>query len=52
MSDRTNGGLDKAVIAYRDNPTPENRAVLIAAQRAHADAFAAEQTAEFQRRTH
>jgi hypothetical protein len=51
MSDRTNGELDAAVIAYRELPDEANLRRLMAAQRAHVDAFYRERTAEFQART-
>jgi hypothetical protein len=50
-NDRTNGALNRAILAYRENPTPENRAALLAAQSAHVNHFYAEQAAEFVRRT-
>jgi hypothetical protein len=46
-TDRTNGALDRAIVAYREDPTPENRARLMAASRAHVDHFHAEQTRGF-----
>jgi hypothetical protein len=49
--DRTEGRLDAAVLAYRAEPTDANRAALMAAQREHSDAFIAEQTVDYQRRT-
>jgi hypothetical protein len=51
MSDRTGGELDRAVAAYREDPTDANRARLDAAQRAHVIAFYAELTGEFIART-
>lgn len=51
MLDRTNGTLDAAIVVYRDDPSEENRAFLIAAQRAHAEHFYAEQTGAFIDRT-
>lgn len=36
--------LDKAIIAYRENPTPENRERLDAASKAHVQAFFHRQT--------
>jgi hypothetical protein len=50
--DRTNGELNRAVLAYRENPTPENERRLIAAQEAHYEHFSREEIADFQRRTH
>lgn len=49
--DRTDGMLDAAVLVYREDPTPENRATLLAAQEAHAAAFVREQTGTFIERT-
>jgi hypothetical protein len=48
---RTNGRLDAAIIAYREAPTPENRARLMAVQREHAAHFMREQTGGFIART-
>jgi hypothetical protein len=48
--DRTNGELDAAILAYRDDPSEENRDRCLKAQQAHTDAFYAEQTEEFQAR--
>jgi hypothetical protein len=49
--DRTNGELDTAVIAFRREPTPDNRARLMTAMEAHADSFKREQTSDFVDRT-
>lgn len=49
--DRTNGRLDAAVLAYREEPTHENRERLLAAQREHNEAFLREQTGEYIERT-
>lgn len=50
--DRTNGRLDAAIIAYRDNPTPDTYAALALASEEHNEGFLLEQTIEFQARTH
>lgn len=50
--DRTNGELDAAVLAHREDPSEENRERALRAAEAHNAAFLAEQTEEFQRRTH
>lgn len=49
--DRTNGELDAAILAYRDDPSEENRERCLRAQQAHTDAFFAEERADFQART-
>lgn len=49
--DRTNGELDAAILAYREDDSYENMKRLQAAQQAHVDAFYAEQAEEFQART-
>jgi hypothetical protein len=49
--DRTSGALDRAVIAYREDPTEANRLRLLAAQAAHTEAFYREQSDEFIERT-
>jgi hypothetical protein len=51
MPDRTNGELDAAVIAYRELPSEANLRRLMAAQRAHVDAFRREQATAFRART-
>ena len=43
--------LDAAIQAYRENPTPENHAKLLALQAAHTNTFYASQTADYIRRT-
>ena len=48
--DLTDGRLDAAVLAYRENPTEENRAALMAVQREHHEAFLAQERAEIQAR--
>ena len=50
--DRTNGELDRAVVAYREDPSDENRERVLAAQEAHVEAFHRERTGEAQLRTH
>lgn len=49
--DRTQGRLDAAVIAYRENPTEENRVALMVIMKEHNDKFLAEQAQEFIQRT-
>lgn len=49
--DRTNGELDAAVLAYREDPSEANRDRCLAAQERHHEAFLREQTAEFMART-
>jgi hypothetical protein len=49
--DRTNGELDAALMAFREDPSDANRARLMAAQQLHVDDFFAEQTGEFMQRT-
>ena len=49
--DRTQGRLDAAVIAHRDNPTEATKAALMAVMKEHNEAFLREQTGEFIRRT-
>lgn len=49
--DRTNGRLDAAVLAYREDPSEENRQRLLAAQREHNDDFMREQTGAYIERT-
>lgn len=49
--DRTNGELDKAVLAYRENPTDENREHLLRMQEAHVADFYREETEGFIERT-
>lgn len=49
--DRTNGALDKAIIAFRANPTPENRAALMTAAKRHNEHFVREQTGNYIERT-
>ena len=49
--DRTDGELDAAVLAYREDDSEANRQRLLAAQRAHDDAFVGEMTGTFQERT-
>ncbi len=44
--------LDRAVVAHRDNPTPETRRALFAAMDAHNEAFQRRLIAEYQARTH
>jgi hypothetical protein len=51
MNTRTNGELERAIIAYREDPTEANRARLLAAQSAHVNDFYAEQAREFVGRT-
>lgn len=51
VHDRTNGELDAAILAYREDPSEENRERCLRAQQAHTDAFYAEQTGVFQART-
>jgi hypothetical protein len=43
--------LDRAILAYRENPTEANRAAAMAAQRAHTNEFHRSQAAEFIQRT-
>lgn len=49
--DRTNGELDAAILAYREDPSEENRERCLHAQQAHTDAFYAEERAEWMART-
>lgn len=49
--DRTQGRLDQAVLAYRENPTEENNKRLLEIQREHVDNFYAEQTGVYIERT-
>lgn len=44
--DRTDGELDAAILANRENPTPESEARVMAAARQHQQAFFAEERAE------
>lgn len=44
--------MDRAVRAFRDTPTAENREALMTAQRRSHAAFIAEQTGDYQGRTH
>lgn len=46
-----NAQLDLAIAAYRADPTPENHARLLAAQRAEATSFMRRQSNEFIERT-
>jgi hypothetical protein len=46
-----NTELDRAILAYRANPTEANRLRVLAAQEAHMLAFFRRQTEEFQVRT-
>lgn len=48
---RTNGRLDKAVVAYRENPTEANREALMAVMREHNEVFMQEQTTDYIART-
>ena len=43
--------LDRAILAYRANPTPQNHARLMAAQAAHATIFYRAQADEYVTRT-
>ena len=43
--------LDKAVIAYREDPSPVNRERLLQAQREHVESFYARCAEEFVART-
>ncbi len=47
-TDRTNGKLDAAVLAYREAPTEANRLALLAAQAEHTARFYEEQTGVYQ----
>lgn len=49
--DRTQGRLDAAVIAYRNDPTDENHEALMAVGLEHVEAFYQEQTIDFMDRT-
>lgn len=49
--DRTNGKLDEAVLAYREDPTEANKQRLLALQEQHVTDFYREQADEFIRRT-
>ncbi len=49
--DRTEGRLDRAVIAYREDPSEINRQRLMLVQEEHYRAFMAEQTGDFILRT-
>lgn len=51
LVDRTDGELDAAILAHRQNPTPENLARALAAGRAHHEHYLAEQTDEYIART-
>jgi hypothetical protein len=42
-----NHALDAAILAYRADPSEENRARLMALQRAHVDHFYREMSAEY-----
>ncbi len=44
--------LDQAIVAYRENPTDENREWLMGLQAQHANRFYRSQATEFIRRTH
>jgi hypothetical protein len=44
--------LDRAVIAHRDNPTPETRRTLFAAMEHHNAEFQRRLIAEYQQRPH
>ncbi|MHB1784188.1 MAG: hypothetical protein ACYCTE_16155 [Acidimicrobiales bacterium] len=45
--DRTGGRLDAAVLAYREEPSEENRLELLAAQGMQCDRFFASQAASY-----
>lgn len=50
--DRTDGRLDAAVLAYRSNPTPDTYAALALEAEEHHERFIADQTVDYQARTH
>lgn len=50
-ADRTNGRLDRAVIAHRENPTEETLREVMLAANEHNDAFMVEQARIFIERT-
>lgn len=52
LDDPRYAALDAAILAHRENPTPETQAALDAATKARVTAFMREETADFQRRTH
>lgn len=49
--DRTDGDLDAAVLAYRGDPSEENRQRVLRASEEHVRHFVEEQTGDYQRRT-
>ncbi len=49
--DRTNGELDAAVVAYRENPTLPNKERLFSAMHQHSDHFYREEIRGYQERT-